>query len=427
MIGWKPSDARIIKGVRIDYCFGDGLSVLTGRVWGGIVTIQSAVSASAMLNAAAARLLAAGIDTPRNDAKLLLAEAYAVTPADVEKAVLLGRPLAAPFDRPAESGRIGSDISIGAESPCTAQADTTADGHDDKGFATAAYQRFEAMIERRERREPLQYIVGHAPFRYLDLQVGPGVFIPRPETETVVQVAIDWLANQWLKAPRLVDLCAGSGAIGLALATEVRSSQVWAVERSDDALQWARRNEYATFGCSGDSKRGSVRSRRSVKDGSFAAPSGKRDGAIPGDAPRAAMADRGQSMGSVVSDLRCNYRLIQGDATDATTLAELDGTVDAVVTNPPYIPADQIPQQPEVRDHDPAEALYGGSVDGLCIPERILLRAANLLRTGGALIMEHDSSQGDSLVAFAVAHGFVDAHTGEDLTGRSRYLFAVRR
>jgi release factor glutamine methyltransferase len=350
---------------------------------------MGAVSALAIMDEAVARLAAAGIDTPRNDAKLMLAQAYAVDAADVEKAVLLDAPL-------------------------TAYANGQFDG--EGPGQTAAYKRFEIMMQRRERREPLQYVVGHAPFRYLDLQVGPGVFIPRPETETVVQAAIDWLMAEGLKAPKLVDLCAGSGAIGLALATEVQGAEVWAVERSEKAAQWARRNEWNTLGLRNDERCGSERSV--VLTRSTTGDMGGENGSI-----RSAETCSGVR----ASNDRSIYQLIQGDATDAATLAELDGTVDMVVTNPPYIPLERIPEQPEVRDHDPAAALYGGSADGLLIPQRIIERAENLLRPGGALVMEHDVSQGESLVVFASSHGFVGARTGNDLTGRPRYLFALKR
>ena len=102
--------------------------------------------------------------------------------------------------------------------------------------------RFQSMLARRAKREPLQYITGHAPFRYLDLKVGPGVFIPRPETETVVQAGLDWLTRNGMIHPRVVDLCAGSGAIGLSVVSEVPGSQVWAVELSPNTAEWTRRN-----------------------------------------------------------------------------------------------------------------------------------------------------------------------------------------
>lgn len=294
----------------------------------------------AVLEAAAARLARAGIDTARHDAKLLLAESAGRSLSDVDKAVLMD-----------------DAFSQFAPSP-------------------EARGAFESMLGRRESREPLQHIVGHAPFRYLDLDVGPGVFVPRPETEIVVQEAIDWITAHGLYSPRVVDLCAGSGAIGLAIATEVPGAQVWAVELDTQAAQWTRRNMH--------------------------------------------------KVGERFPDLVANYRLEVADATCPVTLATLDGTADVVISNPPYIPLTNVPQQPEVRDFDPDTALYGGSADGMMIPERIIVRAAALVRTGGLFIMEHDITQGDRTVAFARANGFTEARTHADLTGRPRYLVATR-
>ena len=231
------------------------------------------------------------------------------------------------------------------------------------------------MLARRAKREPLQYITGHAPFRYLDLKVGPGVFIPRPETETVVQVGLDWLTRNGMIHPRVVDLCAGSGAIGLSVVSEVPGSQVWAVELSPNTAEWTRRN----------------------------------------------LSETAKKYPSIAS----NYHLEIADATSFATLAQLDGTIDIVITNPPYVPQTDIPEQPEVRDWDPELALYGGSADGTLIPERIIERAYRLLKPGGVLVMEHDLTQGERLVAYAKAIGFTAAHTGKDWTGRDRYLFAV--
>ena len=129
----------------------------------------------------------------------------------------------------------------------------------------------------------MQYITGHAPFRYLDLEVGPGVFIPRPETETVVQAGIDWLTRERLSTPRIVDLCAGSGAIGLSLVTEVRGAQVWAVEKVPRTYDWTMRNW-----------------RRISRLDPLAAD---------------------------------NYHLELGDATSGTTLTQFDGTIDMVATD----------------------------------------------------------------------------------------------
>ena len=294
----------------------------------------------AVLEAAAARLARAGIDTARHDAKLLLAESAGRSLSDVDKAVLMD-----------------DAFSQFAPSP-------------------EARGAFESMLARREAREPLQHIVGHAPFRYLELEVGPGVFVPRPESELVVQETIDWIAAHGLYSPRVVDLCAGSGAIGLAIATEVPGAQVWAVELDTQAAQWTRRNMH--------------------------------------------------KVGERFPDLVANYRLEVADATCPVTLATLDGTADVVISNPPYIPLTNVPQQPEVRDFDPDTALYGGSADGMMIPERIIVRAAALVRTGGLFVMEHDITQGDRTVAFARANGFTEARTHTDLTGRPRYLVATR-
>lgn len=294
----------------------------------------------AVLEAAAARLARAGIDTARHDAKLLLAESAGRSLSDVDKAVLMD-----------------DAFSQFAPSP-------------------EARGAFESMLGRRESREPLQHIVGHAPFRYLDLDVGPGVFVPRPETELVVQEAIDWITAHGLYSPRVVDLCAGSGAIGLAIATEVPGAQVWAVELDTQAAQWTRRNMH--------------------------------------------------KVGERFPDLVANYRLEVADATCPVTLATLDGTADVVISNPPYIPLTNVPQQPEVRDFDLDTALYGGSADGMMIPERIIVRAAALVRKGGLFVMEHDITQGDRTVAFARANGFTEARTHTDLTGRPRYLVATR-
>lgn len=301
---------------------------------------------------AAATLRDAGVDTPEHDAKLLLAEACGCSLSDVDKAMLLGKSIAA----------LAEEHSAEGVSPAPS-------------VEGVPERRFDAMLARRAAREPLQYIVGHAPFRYLDLAVGPGVFIPRPETELVVQEGLDWLAVQRITAPRVVDLCAGSGAIGLSIVTETADAEVWAVELSERTAAWTRRNAEAVAAAAGTAHR---------------------------------------------------YHLVPGDATASGTLAELDGTVDLVVTNPPYVPESEIPEQPEVRDYDPELALYGGSPDGLLIPGRIIDRATALLRPGGLLVMEHDISQGAALVAYAQAHGFSHARTGRDWTARPRYLAARR-
>lgn len=286
----------------------------------------------------------AGVDTPEHDAKLLLAEALHVDLRDVDKAMLMGD----------DTERLAG-----------------------KNDAESALERFRAMLDRRARREPLQHITGHAPFRYLDLKVGPGVFVPRPETELVVQEGIDWTTSHDMYSARVVDLCAGSGAIGLSFAMEVPGSEVWAVEKSATAAEWTRRNLDETV---------------------------RRHPNIAG-----------------------NYHLDIADATQMPTLSQLDGTIDIVLTNPPYVPLADIPEQPEARDYDPDLALYGGSADGTLIPERIIARAAKLLRADGLMVMEHDITQGERLAAFARTCGFVDVTVHNDYTGRPRYLTAEKQ
>jgi release factor glutamine methyltransferase len=238
-----------------------------------------------------------------------------------------------------------------------------------EGFAAT----YAGLVERRRRREPLQHIVGHTVFRFLTLRVEPGVFVPRPETETVAQLAIDEAAALAASGgrPLVVDLCTGTGAIAASVDTEVPASRVVAVDLSDAAVGLARANAAAVAG----------------------------------------------------PDLR----VVQGDVRDPALLAELDGTVDVVVSNPPYIPPDAVPLDPEVRDHDPDVALYGGGADGLDVPRAVVAAAARLLAPGGLLVMEHAEVQGATARAAAAATGaFVDVRTVPDLTGRPRTLVARR-
>ncbi|MFW2513190.1 peptide chain release factor N(5)-glutamine methyltransferase [Demequina sp. SO4-13] len=237
------------------------------------------------------------------------------------------------------------------------------------------FELLEARVERRASREPLQHITGVAYFRDLELQVGDGVFIPRPETETVAQAAID--AARAAKPGRdgrvrVTDLCAGSGAIGLSVASEVEHAEVTMLEASEGALVYLRLN--ARF---------------------------------------------------MPSDVRPRVRTVLGDARRCLHL--FDGCADVVVANPPYIPPDGVPRDPEVRDYDPPEALYGMGTDGLDLPRAIIDEAARLLRVGGTLIMEHGDEQGPRLRAFVERSEFwADARTAQDLNGRDRMLIATR-
>jgi release factor glutamine methyltransferase len=224
-----------------------------------------------------------------------------------------------------------------------------------------------ALVERRARREPLQHLTGRAAFRSLDLAVGPGVFVPRPETELLAQLAIDALRAAAEPEPVALDLGAGSGAVGLAMATEVPHALVWAVENSPEAFPWTRRN---------------------VEE--VAAP---------------------------------NLELVFGDLGDA--LPELDGRAAVVASNPPYIPAGAIPRDPEVRLHDPEHALYGGE-DGLDVVRVLSRRALALLHPGGTLMIEHGETQSAEIAALLSGDGWHAIAHHRDLTGRDRVTTARR-
>ncbi|MGY1808029.1 peptide chain release factor N(5)-glutamine methyltransferase [Blastococcus sp. SYSU D00669] len=224
--------------------------------------------------------------------------------------------------------------------------------------------RFAALLEQRADRVPLQHLTGRAPFRHLELAVGPGVFVPRPETEALVGWALERLAGA--AAPVVVDLGAGSGAIALSIAHEHPGARVVAVERDPVAIEWTRTN----------------------------------------------------ASGSTVE-------VLAGDMTDPTLLTDLDGRVDLVVSNPPYVPdGARVPR--EVADHDPPLALWGGP-DGLDVVRGLLVTAARLLRPGGWLGIEHADQQGGALPALVRAHGgWTDVEDHADLTGRPRYTTARR-
>lgn len=237
--------------------------------------------------------------------------------------------------------------------------------------------RFEPLLMKRAARTPLQHLLGEAPFRHLTLAVGRGVFVPRPETESVAELAIRALREAPEGTRLAVDLCTGSGAIALALATEVPGSVVHAVELDEVAAGWARRN---------------------VQENA---------GAIT-------------AAGSIVE-------LHVGDATRAhlESLVDLVGRFDVVVTNPPYIPDDAVPRDPEVARHDPPRALFGGP-DGLDVVRGLVVVAAALLRPGGVLVVEHGDEQGERAGAAGVPHvlrehgGFTEVDDHVDLGGRDR-------
>jgi release factor glutamine methyltransferase len=270
---------------------------------------------------ATATLAAAGIGSPRVDAELLLAHVLRV-----ERSALRLRAT-------------------------------------DAALNDAAAQRFAELVRRRAGREPLQYLTGEAPFRYDLLAVGPGVFIPRPETELLVDAVLPALRR--IPDPTVVDLCSGSGALAVAIAHEVTGARVVAVEWSSAALPWLRRN------CAGTA-----------------------------------------------------IEIVAGDVTDPELLADRAGSVDVVLSNPPYVPA-ATAVGPEVRA-DPAEAVFAGP-DGLTIIPGVIAQASRLLRQGGVLAIEHDETQNEAVVALLAASGdWRDFSDHRDLTGRWRYATAVR-
>jgi len=275
---------------------------------------------------ATARLAGAGVESPRTDAELIAAHVHGVT-----RGALLTVP-------------------------------------------DAAFEpRFWDEIARREAREPLQHITGRAFFRYLDLDVGPGVFVPRPETEVMTGWAIDRLREMDVAEPVVADLGTGSGAIALAISQEVPRARVHAVEADPLARQWAERN---------------------IARCAAAAP---------------------HTAGRVT--------LRSGDF--RTALGDLDGLADLVISNPPYIPAGAwVP--PEVGEYDPATALWGGD-DGMAAVRVVEATARRLLRPGGLVAVEHGAPQGAAVYwVFAEERDWRETRNHVDLAGRDRFVTATR-
>ena len=291
------------------------------------------------LSRAASRLAEAGIADPPVDAELLAAYVLGTGRGGVQAAAIRGDQLAA------------SDA-----------------------------VHLDQLVARRATREPLQHITGTAPFRHLELRVGPGVFVPRPETEVVAQLAIDALRAAAVGSsaeergvsgssvsPIAVDLGTGSGAIALAMATEVPHAQVFAAENSADAYPWTEQN-FARIGAG-------------------------------------------------------NAHLAFVDLAHA--FPELDGTVSVVASNPPYVPDAAIPRDPEVRLFDPPAALYGGA-DGLDVV-RVLSRVGlRLAHPGGMIVIEHGEWQGQEIRDILAADGWRATATHPDLTMRDRATTALR-
>nr|WP_245922837.1 peptide chain release factor N(5)-glutamine methyltransferase [Actinoplanes atraurantiacus] len=231
------------------------------------------------------------------------------------------------------------------------------------GIRAGELHRFRTLVAERARRIPLQHLLGTAAFRHVELSVGDGVFVPRPETELLA----GWGIERTEPGATVVDLCSGSGAIAISVADESRAARVVAVERSPVALGYLRRNAAA-----------------------FPA-----------------------------------VEVVEGDVTDPSLLYELRGAVDVLLCNPPYVP-EGTPVPPEVADHDPAEAVFGGA-DGLTVIREVVLRAAGLLKPGGVVGIEHDDVHGSAVPELLRADGrFAEVAAHADLAGRPRYTTARR-
>jgi release factor glutamine methyltransferase len=274
---------------------------------------------------AAARLAEAGVESPRNDAEVIAAWLHGVPRSQLHLVP-------------------------------------------DSGFDP----RFWDDVARREAREPLQHITGVAYFRYLELGVGPGVFVPRPETEVMTGWAIDALTAMDVAEPVVADLGTGSGAIALAIAQEVPRAQVHAVEADPLAFQWASRNVAR----------------------------------VAEAAPHTA------------------GRVTLHAADFGSALRDLDGQADLVVSNPPYIPVGAwVP--PEVAEYDPATALWGGT-DGMAAVKVVEAVGGRLLRSGGLICVEHGAQQGAEVYWVFADAGWQGTRNHSDLAGRDRFVTAAR-
>ena len=240
-------------------------------------------------------------------------------------------------------------------------------------------------VARRASREPLQHITGRAYFRYLELEVGPGVFVPRPETEVMTGWAIDRLREMDVAEPVVVDLGTGSGAIALAIAQEVPRARVHAVEADPIARDWTERNlERCAAAAPYTQGRVSLHGADFTAAGPGAVPGARRTGVLP----------------------------------------ELDGKADLVISNPPYIPLGaSVP--PEVGEYDPPAALWGGE-DGLDAIRAVERTARRLLRPGGIVAVEHGAPQGAPVYwVFCEEAGWRDTRNHKDLARRDRFVTAT--
>ena len=227
----------------------------------------------------------------------------------------------------------------------------------------------DALVVRREAREPLQHLLGVAGFMSFEVQVGPGVFVPRPETESLAERAIQSASAMAIgdRGLQIVDLCSGSGVLAIALARAIPHATVHALELSDEAMPYLRRN---------------------------------------------------------VADLAPEVQITQGSVAHWASEVETS-SLDLVVSNPPYVPDAEIPNDPEVQLFDPALALYGGE-DGLDVVRVIVEGAFRAVRPGGVLMLEHSNLQGAAVRDVLEGYGFRTVSTEKDLVGRDRFTQGYR-
>jgi release factor glutamine methyltransferase len=296
---------------------------------------QPSTSLDEVLRASTDVLMQAGVSSPRHDAEALASYALGAERSAVRTWLALG-------------------VSIAAEQ----------------------VSQIQALVERRASREPLQHITGSTGFARIDLLVGPGVFVPRPESELLVERALVEVQSIVAtgQVPVVVDLCSGSGAIGLAVAHECSTAQLHSVELDDDAFLWLQRNVEAL-------------------------------------------------------NLGARVQAYHADATAA--LPDLTGRIDVVVCNPPYVPLDATIRDPEAARFDPPMALWGG-IDGLDVIRGIEANAARLLKPGGLLIIEHADVQGEALPLLLMSRYqddqrvWTDVMDQRDLADRPRFTLARR-
>ena len=245
------------------------------------------------------------------------------------------------------------------------------------------YRDIEKLVEKRVRRIPLQHLTGEQGFRHLVLSVGPGVFIPRPETEILVESVIRYIKDRNQDRIIVVDFCSGSGAIALSIAKECSNVEVFAIEKSTEAFKYLEINY--------------------------------------------------QKYKEEITSHNCIVHLIHADInSEIEVLNNLFGQIDVVVSNPPYIPEKMVPKEIEVKDHDPSIALYGGK-DGLEIVRVVVQKANKLLKKGGLLAIEHSDLQGNPDNEFSVPYilketdSFEKIEDRKDLNALPRYCVGIKK